>query len=87
MVISLDIMGKNLWAMRAFMVDMVLRIEMLMVKEYWSLLLQITFFWDNSKVIEKNNHLITYQSGNSSSQIDYILRQHDNFHVVKDINP
>ena len=44
-------------------------------------------FWGNSKVIEKDNHLITYQSGNSSSQIDYILLQHDKFNVVKDINP
>ena len=56
---------------------------MLMVKEYWSLLLQITLLWAIRKLLRK---IITLTNlVNSSSQIDYILRQHDKFHVVKDI--
>ena len=39
----------------------------------------------NSKFVKKDNHLITYQSGGCSSQVDYILLQCNKFHLVKDI--
>ena len=39
----------------------------------------------NSKFVKKDNHLITYQSGGYSSQIDYILLQCNKFHLVEDI--
>ena len=39
----------------------------------------------NSKFVKKDNHLITYQSGGCSSQVDYILLQCNKFHVVKNI--
>ena len=35
--------------------------------------------------MKKDNHLITYQSGGCSSQVDYILLQCKKFHLVKDI--
>ena len=39
----------------------------------------------NSKFVKNENHLITYQSGGSSSQVDYILLQCNKLHLVKDI--
>ena len=39
----------------------------------------------NSKFVKKDNHLITYQSGGYSSQINYILLQCNKFHLVEDI--
>ena len=35
--------------------------------------------------MKKDNHLITYQSGGCSGQVDYILLQWNKFHLVKDI--
>ena len=36
---------------------------------------------ENSKFMKKDNHLITYQSGGCSSQVDCILLQCNNFHL------
>ena len=39
----------------------------------------------NSKFVKKDNHLITYQLGGCSIQVDYILLQCNKFHLIKDI--
>ena len=39
----------------------------------------------NSKFVKKDDHLITYQSGGCSSQVDCILLQCNKFHLVQDM--
>ena len=39
----------------------------------------------NSHFVKKDNHLITYQSGGCSSQVDYILFKKRDFKLVKDV--
>ena len=39
----------------------------------------------NLKFMKTDNHLISYQSGGCSSQVDYNLLQRNRFHLVKDI--
>ena len=39
----------------------------------------------NSYFVKKDNHLITYQSGGCSSQVDYILFKKRDFKLVKDV--
>ena len=39
----------------------------------------------NSYFTKKDNHLITYQSGDINSQIDYILARRSDFKLVRDI--
>ena len=57
--------------------------EMFMVKEYWSLLLQVTLLWAVQILLGKII-ILSNTNGNSSSQIDYNLFQHDKYHLVED---